>query len=337
VGDGPARLVHTEGKLKVFQPEQLDVLERLTANGPVPIAQLPREFTPPLLSYLATFDVYKLARACDRFIGQAGEAGSTRCRYGKNRRGDRQFFFPRKDGVTFEGAASGGGRWDFSAVGLGSPSGGREMALEVDGVPLRDAAGKLPALVRQGVEIRLDAAHPARRARPTLRMSATDPADLLNAFAAAYGLRWMWDPTKSPRKVLLVSKRDYVGTPAGLRQALLDALPAQLRDVLVGSPAERTESVERPLKRLSPSQLDRLERLTAEGTLPVGQLPAELTRPILEHLAARSALTLGLACDRFFADAARHPATEFRYWMNPFGTKQFDFERGNSGISVAPD
>jgi len=105
----------------------------------------------------------------------------------------------------------------------------------------------------------------------------------------------------------------------------------------VGAEQERAAAAEKLLQQLTPDQLNQLERITANGTVPLSQLPHELALPIGQYLVAQSCLTLGRACDRFFDQRQQHPLAAFQYGVNQLGTRQFSFDRGNSFLGVAPD
>src|SRR5262245_22345903 len=83
--------------------------------------------------------------------------------------------------------------YNVLGAGLGTVSSTRDAGLrfEVSEASLSEAAGKAARVLDYRIVINLNPGHPARKTRVSLSMPVSEPNDLLNALAAAYGLRWL--------------------------------------------------------------------------------------------------------------------------------------------------
>ncbi len=221
--------------------------------------------------------------------------------------------------------------------GGAAPAKSRSPVFEADGLLLVQAERRLEELLGYTIELRVQPDDAARRARPTLKLTVGDPQDLLNVVTSAYGVRWLWLTTTDPIRIAFISKRDYLGTPVGLRQALTDALPAEYRDTLVGLPAARNQGMEGRLARFSPEQLDTLRQLAGNEWAPLTNLPPDFGEPLLKFLHGHSIFMLGRACDTFAQSMAENQGASFRYGsLNGSSPRQFSFRKGRTFIGVSP-
>jgi hypothetical protein len=167
-------------------------------------------------------------------------------------------------------------------------------------------------------------------------MTADEPEDVLNAVSAAFGLRWLAD-TGAEGSVRLVDKDEYRSQPAGLRHAMSDALPADVRWAVRHGGSAGLRRVEAGLKSLTPGQLQRLEAATMEGPLPLAKLDPDLARPLGAYLKTFSVYRLGRVADQYYTEARDHAGTPVRYGANEGGSKQFTFRLRSGWLAVAPE
>lgn len=200
---------------------------------------------------------------------------------------------------------------------------------------LVDAAERVSRLLRVQVVLGLSPGHPARAASVSLSMPVQEPADLLNAVSAAYGLRWVHGPGAG--RITLLDKKQYRSSPGGLRQAMADAVPGELQEALTAPNDSRLRNVEAILKTIGAEDLKRLEHFTVDGTLPIERLDPALARPLVSYLSSFSAYQLGKTADEFHNELRAHPKTPVRYGRNSAGGRQFSFRLRHTWLAVAPE
>lgn len=215
--------------------------------------------------------------------------------------------------------------------GLAADEPGR---FEVVKARLADAAPRVAKLLGVKVVIALEERHPARGLTATLSMPVTEPNDLLNAVAAAYGLRWVRAVEKEIR---FVSKREYRGSAAGLRNAVADALPTELQNPVCTGGPDGIRAVEGILKTLGPEDLRRFETASANGPVRLDSLDPGLAQPLVRYLNAFSAFRLGNACDTTAQELHTVTSVPAHYGVNAAGSRQFSFRIGNGWLAVGPE
>ena len=205
-----------------------------------------------------------------------------------------------------------------------------------EAITLRDAAENASKALGVPVILGIEASHPAHRRTVSLKMTTDEPDDVLNAVSCAFGLRWLW--TGDHTKVRLVDKEHYRGSAEGLRHALADGLPVELR-YAVDSPAEgRHRRIEDPLRPLEMEpNAARLEKATEKGPGTLDRLEPEDARVLLHYLNSICAFYLGEGCSRFESEYYSNRRCEFHYGTNVKGTKQFSFKIGNGWVACKPD
>jgi len=212
----------------------------------------------------------------------------------------------------------------------------RAPRFEIVDASVQAAVAKASSLLGKRIVLSVSPSHPSRRAQVSLSMPVGEPNDLLNALASAYGLRWM--SGHKAQEVRLVGKDEYRTTPGGLRQAVSDALHPKLQQAVTAPEATRLPQVEGILKEINAEQLEKLEALTANGTVTLDRLDPSLSDPLVRYLDSFAAYRLGQACDQTVQHLRTNRTTRFHYGANPRGNKQVTFGLGNNQwLAVDPE